>query len=500
NRINLSDSLSSLKTKLKSSFNFATDSDGNQNVVLNINSKKFTFSSTTSLSTVLSTISNDSDSDVKIAYDDINDKFSITSKDTGAGNNIQLSESTSTFLSAINFKSFKGAQAASLSYSNEKFNVSIDGTTKEITLNGNYGDYSSLAQDVQDKIRAAFTDKQVTVTANTDNSLSINLNSTGSTLLISSKNPDASNLGFTNTNYRFGEDAQVKIDGQNITRSSNTITTNGVTYNLLKESNTEQTVSLKPDTDTVFNNIKNFVTKYNDMIAKLNGTVSEQYDRDYPPLTDDQKAAMTADQITSWETKAKTGLLKDDYNLNRILNGMRTAMYDSISGLTTKLTDIGISTGDYSDKGKLIIDESKLKDAIANNPDGVMNLFSKKSDTYSSYSRDYTSDQRKTRYSEEGISQRISDIIEDNISTIRDSNGNKGILLQIAGITGDVSEYSNNYYTQISEYDTKIYDLSQKLTDKENQYYEKYAALEAAISKMNSQSSWLASQVGGSSS
>ncbi|MDP4183463.1 MAG: flagellar cap protein FliD N-terminal domain-containing protein, partial [Bacillota bacterium] len=85
NRINLGDSLSSLKTKLKSSFNFATDSDGNQNVVLNINSKKFTFSSTTSLSTVLSTISNDSDSDVKIAYDDINDKFSITSKDTGAG-------------------------------------------------------------------------------------------------------------------------------------------------------------------------------------------------------------------------------------------------------------------------------------------------------------------------------------------------------------------------------------------------------------------------------
>jgi flagellar hook-associated protein 2 len=125
-----------------------------------------------------------------------------------------------------------------------------------------------------------------------------------------------------------------------------------------------------------------------------------------------------------------------------------------------------------------------------------MNLFVKESTSYSSYSRNLTSDQRKTRYGEEGLAFRLSDIIEDNISTFRDSSGRKGILLETAGITGDMSEFSNTIYDQIKDYNTKISDLSRLLSDKETKYYEKFARLERAISQMNSQSSWLSSQLG----
>lgn len=401
NRLNLSDTLAELKDKLKGSFQYAASTDGSQNVTFSINSKSFTFSSTATLSTVLNTISNDTYANVKIAYDDVTDKFTVNAKTTGAGNSIRTEEASSTFLSAMNL-----------------------------------------------------------------------------------------------TVSKQGQDAVVVLDDQTITRSSNTISSNGITYNLLKESTTEQTVSLKTDTEAVFNNIKNFVTKYNDLIGKLNGKLTEKYDRDYQPLTDDQKEKLSEEQIKKWEEKAKAGLLKNDSNVTKIVSSMRIALYDSMSTITTRLTDIGITTGAFSEKGKLVIDEEKLKQAIADNPDGVMNLFSKKSDTVPSYSRDLTASQKKARYDEEGLAHRISDIIEDNISTIRDKDGNKGILLQVAGIAGDASEYSNNIYSQITQYNTQISNLAEKLADKEEKYYKQYAALESYMSKMNSQSSWLSSQLG----
>ena len=50
------------------------------------------------------------------------------------------------------------------------------------------------------------------------------------------------------------------------------------------------------------------------------------------PLTDEQKKAMTDNQITSWETKAQTGLLRKDSDLERIASAMKSAMSSVMSG------------------------------------------------------------------------------------------------------------------------------------------------------------------------
>ena len=60
-----------------------------------------------------------------------------------------------------------------------------------------------------------------------------------------------------------------------------------------------------------------------------------------------------------------------------------------------------------------------------------------------------------------------SDIIEDNISTYRDRNGNKGILLQKAGMVEDSSEYSNLFYNEIKDYEKRIRELNERLIEKE---------------------------------
>lgn len=403
NRINTSQTLASLADQFANGLTF-----DNGNLVFKINSKEFTFSETTILSEMMNTISSDAEANVSFTYDESTDKFKITAKQMGSGDNIILSQTGGDFF---------GAAGA----------VMID------TVNP-----------------VATADK--------------------------------------------GKDASVEIDGITVTRSTNIFTLNGVTYTLLKESTDEQTVTLTQDVANVYDNIKKFVDKYNEILAKINGELSEKYDRSYLPLTDEQKSAMSEEDIKKWEEKAKTGILKNDPILSKIVSDMRRALSTTVAGESAILSSIGITTGNYEEKGKLIIDETKLKSAIANNPDTVMNLFMKQSATHPFYSRSATASERSVRYNESGLIQRLSDILEDNISTFRDSNGKKGILLEKAGITGDMSEFSNTLYTELQGYDRSLATLTDRLIEKENNYYKKFANLEAYINKMNTQSSWLTSQ------
>lgn len=293
-----------------------------------------------------------------------------------------------------------------------------------------------------------------------------------------------------------GTDAVFELDGLLATRRTNTFTVDGVTYNLLgvTAKDEEVTINLQQDVDAIYNSIKEFIDKYNEILDTINKKLSEEYDRSYQPLTSDQKEEMTEDEIKKWEEKAKTGLLRNDSTLETLVSTLRRAMYDAIDGVSGGLYSIGITSGSYVDKGKLIIDEQKLREAIRNNPDKVMNIFAKESSI--SYSADLDGKSRSTRYSESGIINRIEDILKDYVRTTRDANGRKGILLEKAGIVGDVSEINNTIYREIAEYDEEIKRLIDLLTEKENSYYLKYAAMERALAQMSSQSSWLSSLSG----
>lgn len=85
--------------------------------------------------------------------------------------------------------------------------------------------------------------------------------------------------------------------------------------------------------------------------------------------------------------------------------------------------------------------------------------------------------------------------MQDNIRTTS-VNGQRGALLEKAGMTGDRSLYNNTLYNQITDYDEKIDSLNSAMVDKENSYYSQFAQLETLINNMNSQSSWLTQQFG----
>jgi len=405
NRLSNGDTLAVLKSKLDDSngeLNFTSLSDGTQGIKLAINGKTFEFSETTTLYSMMNQINRDSTANVNMQYDEINDKFKFTAKQTGAGNNIEISEIGSSFI-----------------------------TTADISVNN------------------------------------------------------------------AGEDAKITIDGTEITRSNNSFTVDGIAYTALKETGTrEVTVTAKQDVDTVYNKIKNFVDKYNELISKINGELTEERDRDYSPLTDDQKEEMTEDEIKRWEEKAKSGTLRGDSLLQKIVSDLRNTLYTGVEGEsgTSFLFSIGIETGSWNNKGKLVINESKLKAAIKDSPDKVAEIFSKESST--AYSADMTSTEKSTRFKENGIINRMYDIIQDNIRTYSNKSGQKGALLEKAGVVGETTEIKNLMYNMIKDKSDMIRTLTEKLQDKEDYYFKQFTAMEKAISQMNTQSAWLSQQSG----
>jgi len=90
----------------------------------------------------------------------------------------------------------------------------------------------------------------------------------------------------------------------------------------------------------------------------------------------------------------------------------------------------------------------------------------------------------------------LYDVIQDYTRTSRNNEGRKGILLEKAGIIGDVTENGSLLSKEIQAKDQIINTLLDKLLDKENQYYRKFTAMESALNQMNSQIMWLSQQMG----
>ncbi|XBP66780.1 flagellar hook-associated protein 2 [Bacillus velezensis] len=282
-----------------------------------------------------------------------------------------------------------------------------------------------------------------------------------------------------------GKNAKFTFNGLEMTKTSNNFTINGIKYTLnsVTDSNKTVTINSTTDTDGIFNNIKDFVDKYNTLIKSANEKVTESKYRDYKPLTDEQREAMTDKQIEQWEAKAKSGLLRSDSTLQNGLAEMRLDLYSTVTidGKKYQLADFGIETSDsYTDQGKLVIkDEAKLKQKITENPALVAKLFNADSP-----------DTAKTKNPEEqGIARRLKDTL------------NK-MQIQISKQAGTESSVSTSFAIgkSLDEIETNISNMKTKLDDIETRYYKKFSALDTALEKLNSQSSYLTSMLGSSTS
>lgn len=390
-----------------------------------------------------------------------------------------------------------GAGDISFKINNTTFNYSLGGADSSKTLN-------SIISDIETKENVDISYSQLT------KRFSITSKTTGAAQTISASDTiPASNpapKGFIESLFggavnATGTDAQVEITepGQaktTVYQASNDFAVDGISYSLKDIGETSFAAGGNPS--KIVDKVKDFINQYNSLIQGINDKISEKKQYTYKPLTDDQKADMKDDDIKRWEDKAKQGIISNDVDLESMLSKMRMSFYDAVKDAGISLNDIGLSTtNDMSKSGQIVIDEEKLRTAIQNNPDKVVNIFIKKSNSQSRYIANDSKDvnapaNRQTRYNEEGIFQRLNDIMQDYT---RSFNG-KGTLIKKAGIKGDSTEYNNAFTDRIKEKLTAISDMEKALQVKEENYYKKFSALETAMNQMNSQQAWLAQQLG----
>jgi flagellar hook-associated protein 2 len=293
--------------------------------------------------------------------------------------------------------------------------------------------------------------------------------------------PTTTRTGTMGTLSVSGKNADITFNGQQVTTfTSNNVTLMGM--NLTLKSPTVDVsgnpittnITVSKNVDTAFNNIKDFVTKYNEMIDKMTKATTEAVYRDFLPLLDEQKSDMSEKQIEQWEAKAKSGLLRGDGIMTDLYNKLRNIMNSVVSTGSSynSLSSIGIASRNYQDKGKLHIDETKLKAALEKDPDAVQKLFSQVGDTATGTN---------------GLVNRISDEMQGSIKKLTAKAGSMGNSQYDQSIIGRM----------LSRLQTDITRQNDRLAKKENLYYKQFAAMEEAVAKFNSQSSWLYQQSGG---
>lgn len=280
-------------------------------------------------------------------------------------------------------------------------------------------------------------------------------------------------LGFQNGdsgNYIKAENATFTVNGLETSRQSNTFSINGVTFTLKKTTDTPVTINVNNDNDALFENIKNFVDKYNELVEKIEKKLSEPKYKNYLPLTDDEKEKLSETQQEKWENMAKSGILRNDSILSGLITQMRTAIYsavnqDDLDSAMKSLSAIGITTTADFTTAKLEINESKLKAAIEKDPNSIELLFNGTGAT----------DGQK------GVIQRLYDKVNATMDQLKERAGNS---------------YSvNNQFTigrQLDDLDDRIERFEDRLADLETRYYSQFTAMEQAIQKANSQAAYLA--------
>jgi Flagellar capping protein len=432
---------------------------------------------------------------IKANYDATLDRFFLYT--TGSGANVEIDFSDTVDTDGLDFinKTLKLADVTTLSTSGQTSSSDIGVTDPDDTLAAQLGMTGSFVL----KLTNGSTTTDITVNSSDSlndlisqiDSAGVNadagyssdrftLQATSGTLSVAGS--DQAALDFLNDKLKLnisqttpnptGKDAQFNLDGMNLTQAGNTFTISGVTYNLKAQGSAKVVIS--SDNDQSITNVRSFIDSYNALLEKINGELKEEKYSKYLPLTSEQKKEMEDSEITDWEKLAKSGMLRRDSILQDAIYKLRSDVSTSISGLTgnyNNLASIGVTTGDYTEGGKLYLDETKLKKALEEDPDILSKIFSTGGDT-----RD-----------QQGVAVRFYNTLKTSMDKI----------ITVGGYSGTIEDDNKSSLAkQIRRFNTELTNMDDRLQAIEDRYYKQFDAMETALSRMNQQSSWLFQQLG----
>ncbi len=385
----------------------------------------------------------------------------------------------------------------------EIIEVGANATMKEVmdAINKSGANITVSYQEAADKF--TFTSKdngasgEINFSGNSDNTLLKLSEIFGIDL---AKKDDSGNITKNDLSVR-GQDAIVAVkyagseEPVELRRDSNSFTVDGLTIAIkgtfgyegddLKVDDPDQAVEVDAsvDVDKLMDTIKSFVEEYNSIVDMVNTQLTTKHEKDYDPLSSEQKSELSESEIEKWEEKAKAGLLFGDSDLRSLSMDLRVVVS---GGLLEKFREVGISVSStYSDNGKLSIDEAKLRGALQTDPEKVEKLFTSQAGVDADGNTTYN-----------GLATNLKAVMNKYVNTTG-AMESKGILIRKAGSKSSaMSLTQNTYYNEISSIDKIIEKLKAQLKKEQDRYVSQFSTLETLIANMNSQSSYLSSMSG----
>lgn len=364
----------------------------------------------------------------------------------------------------------------------EKLTIKVGGKDKEISLTGDMT-INQLVSKLRDAgVNANFDEKnQRFFISSKETGAANNFEITASD---STGSPAASTiltkLGLegSDSNKINGSDAEIKLNGATFTSDSNTFEINGLTITVNQETSEKITLNTTDDTDGIYDMIKNFFKEYNELIIEMDSLYNAESSKGYEPLTDEEKEALSEKEIEKWEEKIKNSILRKDSTLNTVSSAIKQIMLQGVKmsdGNQHYLSEFGIGTLGYfnageNEKSAYHIDgdpddsnvsnnDDKLRAAIASDPDKVTEFFST-------------------------LSKNLYDKLFDMMKTTEYSS---------AFTLYDDKLMKEEY----SSYTSKISKQEALIKAYEDRYYKKFAAMETALSKLQTKENALAGMFGG---
>lgn len=338
--------------------------------------------------------------------------------------------------------------------------TNVDGTTTTTNVTSKAAALSNLKTNVYSYASSAVT------------SNSGELSKLGLTEI--TKVGDAITVNDTNVILVAAKNSEFKYNGATLTGTSNVISANGLTFTLKGETSGE-TISLNVNKNSqeTYDMVKNFIKSYNEILKEMNDLYYARSSRGYKPLSDDEKEAMTDDQIEKWETKIQDSILRRDTTLGTLLSEMKNAMLSrvEVDGKNYSLSNYGIQTSsDYTEKGLLHIYgnkedgiysalDDKLMKALEEDPDTVVEVLSK-------------------------VSTKLYETMADKMSAI-------------PNVRSAFTFYNDKVMLkEQDDYKKQISILEKKLVAMEDKYYKQFAAMETTLAKLQQQTNALTGMLG----
>ncbi len=282
-----------------------------------------------------------------------------------------------------------------------------------------------------------------------------------------------------------GQNAIFEINGQEIYLNDNTYTLDGNTFTFNDNMTIGETynVTITKDSTTVKEALKKFVESYNQLIDDVYGYIGKSPATDddgnkYEPLTSAEKEEMSEDEITKWEEKAKQGVLYNDSTVSTVMSQMRSALYTSVTlddGSKFGIYNLGIKTSsEWSQHGKLEIDEDAFDKAFEKNEDAIIKLFTD---------------------SDSGMMKKLNSVIDNAVKSSGAAN-TRGTLVRKAGKADSSVTTDSTIYKEMVKMQDRLKELQDRYDSKEEYWWKVFTNMETAMTDLNSQTSYISSYLG----